>query len=140
MTGYDAAGSRRDSVLEKPVAKDIIPGDSGLALDDFPVGSIRPVSRNVCVARLGEDEFSAVSRYCPHAGGDLTSGWIEDGKIVCPLHSLAIDPHTGASRCNALKPLRVFPCEVRNGRIFVGTSEPDAAQASGPGNREFSAR
>jgi nitrite reductase/ring-hydroxylating ferredoxin subunit len=119
MSGYDAGASQRDGMLEQSV-----PADGALTLSDLPVGSIRAVSKSVCVARLGEEEFTAVSRYCPHSGGDLAGGWIEDGKIVCPLHSLAFDPRTGASRCNALKSLRVFPCEVRNGRVAVRAGEP----------------
>lgn len=146
MTGYDAADSHRHSSLEQSVTKSDFSKDDALALDDFPVGSIRAVSKRVCVARLGEDEFTAVSRYCPHAGGDLSCGWIEDGKIVCPLHSLAIDPHTGTSRCNVLKSLRVYPSEVRNGRVYVNTNEPepdpdpDPAPASHPVDRSIKAQ
>ena len=119
MTGYDAGGAHRDGMPEQS-----IPADGALTLTDFPVGTIRAVSKSVCVARLGEAEFSAVSRVCPHAGGDLAGGWIEDGRIVCPLHSLAFDPSTGASRCNALKSLRVFPCKVQDGRVSVRAGEP----------------
>lgn len=119
MTGHDSAGSHPEGMLAPSV-----PENGALSLADFPVGSIRALSKSVCVARFGESEFSVMSRYCPHAGGDLACGWIEDGKIVCPLHSLAFDPHTGASRCNALKSLRTFPYEVQDGRISVRAGEP----------------
>jgi nitrite reductase/ring-hydroxylating ferredoxin subunit len=120
MTGADEA-----AVSRRPV--ETFTPDASIALADLPVGAIRPVARTVCVARMKEDEVVAVSRYCPHSGGDLTGGWIDEGKIVCPLHCLPFDPATGASPCESLRALRRFPCEVRNGRVHVrvdGAGEP----------------
>lgn len=113
MSGADSA-----SVHVQPAA--VVPTDNGsIALAEFPVGSIRAVSQAVCVARLGQHEFVAVSRRCPHMGGDLTDGWIEGGKVVCPLHSLSFNAHTGASRCTSLRPLLRYDCTVRDGRLHV---------------------
>ncbi|MBK5294030.1 MAG: Rieske 2Fe-2S domain-containing protein [Acidobacteriia bacterium] len=98
-----------------------LPGDDdSIALAGFPVGAIRAISKGACLARLGENEFAAVSRRCPHRGGDLAEGWLADGKLVCPLHNLAFDPQTGASPCTSLKPLRRFAWEVRGDRVFAG--------------------
>jgi nitrite reductase/ring-hydroxylating ferredoxin subunit len=132
--GYKLAGRGRMSGSDsgrtagEPAPELDVPGDGSIALADFPVGTIRPVSRTACIARLEEDRFAAVSRACPHAGGDLACGWIEDGRIVCPLHSLAFDPHTGASSCAALKALRTYPVEVRDGRVAV--APPTSADAA----------
>ncbi len=54
-----------------------------------------------------------------HIRGDLVSGWVEDGRIVCPLHSLPFDPHTGENPCSSLPALLRFPCVVRDGRVHV---------------------
>lgn len=39
----------------------------------------------VLVANV-EGEFYAVGNRCPHAGGSLEQGFIEDGRVVCPWH------------------------------------------------------
>lgn len=116
MSGHD-----KDLVADESPEK--VQGPIEIA--DFPVGDIRALSKTVCVARLGNDEFAAVSRHCPHAGGDLTGGWIDDGKIVCPLHSMTFDPETGASPCSALKPLRRYSCRIQNGKVSVNLNETD---------------
>jgi nitrite reductase/ring-hydroxylating ferredoxin subunit len=54
-------------------------------------------------------------------GGDLAGGWIDDQKLVCPLHSLPFDPETGASPCHSLPALRRYACHVRDGRVHVDT-------------------
>ncbi|MEW6475704.1 MAG: Rieske (2Fe-2S) protein [Actinomycetota bacterium] len=40
-------------------------------------------------------EFLAVDDTCPHAGGSLQEGHVDDGLIVCPLHSYSFDLRTG---------------------------------------------
>jgi nitrite reductase/ring-hydroxylating ferredoxin subunit len=123
-------------------ARDLeLPADGTLAIADFPVGTVRPVSHTVCIARLAEDEFAAVSRTCPHAGGDLACGWVAEGRVVCPLHSLAFDPYSGASGCSALKSLRVYPVVVRGGRVGLRDPEgPDAPGDSAPAEVDIGAR
>jgi nitrite reductase/ring-hydroxylating ferredoxin subunit len=114
MSGTDGSRTSAHSGQES-----IEEGDS-IALAGFQVGSIRPVSKAVCIARLAETKFAAVSRRCPHMGGDLADGWVDDEQqIVCPWHSMSFDPHTGASRCNVLPPLRVFSWDVRGDRVHV---------------------
>jgi UDP-MurNAc hydroxylase len=45
-------------------------------------------------------EYS-ILRYCPHQGGDLTQGWMEDGCLVCPRHHWRFDVrHGGACTTN----------------------------------------
>ncbi len=102
--------------------------DGSIALADLPVHSIRAVSKSVCVARFAENEFAALSRRCPHAGGDLAAGWVADGRPVCPLHNVSFDPKTGASHCSSLKELRTFSCEVRGDRLYLDTVK-DAGNA-----------
>ncbi len=34
-----------------------------------------------------EGEIFAVSNQCPHAGGRLVEGFIEEGRVVCPWHA-----------------------------------------------------
>lgn len=118
MSGRDS-----DAVEAAPITE---PTEGSVALADLPVGTIRAVSKKVCIARLGENEFAALSRYCPHAGGDLTGGWIDDGKVVCPMHSMEFDTKSGASPCKTLAPLRRYQYSVRDGRVYVDADEAKA--------------
>lgn len=48
----------------------------------------------VCVARVN-GQLSAMDNVCPHRGGPLGTGVIDDGKLVCPWHGWQFDPSTG---------------------------------------------
>lgn len=122
MSGRDASAAPTSSVPAPSFDK------ASIAIADLPIGSIRAVSKSVCVARLGNDHFAAVGRRCPHMGGDLTGGWIDDGKLVCPLHSLPFDPHTGASPCSSLSALRCYAHSIRDGRIHVDLDRDGRAE------------
>lgn len=48
----------------------------------------------VCLANDG-GTLSALDNICPHRGGPLAEGWMEEGKIVCPWHAWGFDLKTG---------------------------------------------
>ncbi|HYM08845.1 MAG TPA: Rieske 2Fe-2S domain-containing protein [Terriglobales bacterium] len=48
-----------------------------------------------------------VSRICPHEGGDLSAGYVENGRIYCPWHHMSFDPTTGQPPCGGIAPLRI---------------------------------
>jgi len=50
--------------------------------------------RFVCVANVN-GEICAMDNVCPHWGGPLGQGRIEDGKLICPWHGWTFDPKTG---------------------------------------------
>ncbi len=39
--------------------------------------------------------FYALEDTCPHAGGPLSEGLVDGGKVVCPWHDAAFDLKTG---------------------------------------------
>ena len=90
-----------------------------VALADVGVGEIRGVSPAICVARLAEDKVVALTRRCPHAGGDIANGWIDGEKVVCPWHNLPFDAESGASPCKSLPKLRRLACEIRGDKIVI---------------------
>jgi nitrite reductase (NADH) small subunit len=61
----------------------------------------------------------ALSGRCPHSGGSLGHGWIEDGEVVCPLHHWRFRLSDG--RCTTIRGESVhrFRCEVRGDEIWV---------------------
>jgi nitrite reductase/ring-hydroxylating ferredoxin subunit len=125
MTGRDKGATDADIAPEM-----LPPADGGIALAQFPVGTVRAASETAVVARLGEREFCAVSRYCRHMGGDLAGGWIEDGQLVCPMHSLPYDPCTGISPLKSLPPLDTFQTEERDGKLYVREEEATVESAA----------
>jgi nitrite reductase (NADH) small subunit len=52
--------------------------------------------QQICVARVNGN-LSAMDNVCPHRGGPLGTGVIDDGKLICPWHGWQFDPATGES-------------------------------------------
>ena len=48
-----------------------------------------------------------VGRICPHEGGDLSEGYVENGRIHCPWHHMSFDPATGEPACNGIARLPI---------------------------------
>jgi nitrite reductase/ring-hydroxylating ferredoxin subunit len=111
-----------------------------IAQSELPEGSRE-------VVRLGEHSILliheegriyAIASACPHMGGRLKDGKIENGIIVCPRHHSAFDLDTGdvkewapwppavgilLGQISRRKPLPVYPTRVEDGRIWVGLAD-----------------
>lgn len=76
---------------------------------------------------LADDEPLAISRTCPHAAADLSSGDLYRRRITCPKHGYKFDLDSG--RCiypaDENYRLRCFAVEVREGSIWIQL--PDGA-------------
>ena len=69
-------------------------------LDEIPVGEGRTYAVDgemVAVFRLRDGSIRAVSAVCPHRGGPLADGQIDNKIVICPLHLNAFDLTTGCS-------------------------------------------
>jgi nitrite reductase (NADH) small subunit len=73
--------------------------------------------RPLCIANVG-GVIRALDNECPHHGGPLGEGMIEDGKVICPWHGWAFDPVTGASS-EPDERVRVFPVTTKGDEVFV---------------------
>lgn len=62
----------------------------------------------------------AIDDICPHRGGPLHQGDVENGAAICPLHGWAFDLKTGAMRGNPRVTLPVYEVELRGDEVFVG--------------------
>ena len=70
-------------------------------LDELPVGEGRAFAvggEQVAVFRLRSGVLRAVSAVCPHAGGPLADGQVDENVLICPLHLNVWDLATGCSR------------------------------------------
>lgn len=66
-------------------------------VDMLEVGRIRTVQVDhytICLTRT-EDGYGAISNRCPHQGGPLGDGFLQDGYVVCPWHGWEYNPCTG---------------------------------------------
>jgi nitrite reductase (NADH) small subunit len=71
--------------------------------------------RALCIANVG-GQIAVLDGACPHEGGPLGEGTIENGKIVCPWHSFAFDVHTGASDDPDVR-AQVFEAKIEDGEL-----------------------
>ena len=105
--------------------------DAGSVSDfalDAPVG-VRLGGVALCVVRTTHGTF-AVDALCPHAGGPLDEGDLEDGQLVCPLHGFAFDLRTGACENDPSCSIQAYCARVREDRVEVAlpaASGPPAA-------------
>lgn len=66
--------------------------------NDLPAGQARAFDvegRRVAVFNVG-GSFYALDDTCPHAGGPLSEGDVQEGKVTCPWHGADFDLRSGA--------------------------------------------
>jgi nitrite reductase (NADH) small subunit len=56
---------------------------------------------------------------CPHRGGPLGAGVIDDGKLICPWHGWQFDPTTGKSIQVPDAGVAIYPISVEGDDVFV---------------------
>lgn len=98
-----------------------------LELDELPEGRVMTVSvgtRTFAVSHH-QGKYGALDNACPHQGGPLGEGSIEDGVegkcwLRCPWHGWDFDPLTGQSPGGFGDGLETFPTEVRDDGVYIG--------------------
>jgi nitrite reductase/ring-hydroxylating ferredoxin subunit len=65
----------------------------------------------------------AIDGECPHVGGPLGEGFVEEGKVYCPLHGWPFDLKTGKCLTNSRAKVECFSTKVKDGEVFVCLSE-----------------
>src|SRR4051812_4204490 len=66
-------------------------------LPDIEIGRVTTVvaaGRALCVTRTA-DGWGVLDNRCPHQGGPLGDGQLENGYVICPWHAYEYDPSTG---------------------------------------------
>lgn len=66
-----------------------------------------------------DGEFCALDDDCPHRGGPLGAGVLENGQVFCPLHGWAFDAKTGACANNPARPVACHRTQVREGQVWI---------------------
>jgi nitrite reductase (NADH) small subunit len=79
-------------------------------LEQVPLGEGRAfgvAGEQVAVFRLRDGTLRAVSAVCPHKGGPIADGTIDQSVVMCPLHQHSFELATGCSTTGA-GPLRSY--------------------------------
>jgi nitrite reductase (NADH) small subunit len=94
---------------------------------DIPLGEGRAYAVGdvaVAVFRLRDGSVRALSAVCPHRGGPLADGQIDNKVLVCPMHLNAFDITTGCS-LSGLSDLTVYPVTVdADGHLVISSLTP----------------
>ncbi|MBB2947456.1 nitrite reductase (NADH) small subunit [Actinoplanes lutulentus] len=91
-------------------------------VSDIPLGEGRSYTVDghmIAVFRLRDGSLRAVDAVCPHKGGPLADGQIDNKVVVCPLHLNAWNLATGCSQ-SGQPPLAVYPVRVDGDQIVLG--------------------
>ena len=82
------------------------------------VGEFIVQGRAFCVANVG-GAIAVLDGTCPHEGGPLGAGIIEDGRVVCPWHAYSFDVRTGTAEQDPELKAEVFEAKVEDGELRV---------------------
>jgi pyruvate oxidase len=91
----------------------------------LPEGRVTTVTAGLksCALVHFDGKYAALDNHCPHQGGPLGEGSIENGLLRCPWHGFDYDPLTGQSP-GFEDQATCYPLEVREDGIYVGIDEP----------------
>ena len=87
-------------------------------LDDGRVRAVTVDRRTVALCRVGQ-RYGALDNRCPHQGGPLGEGSIENGWLRCPWHGYDYDPITGRPPEGSSDSVTTYPVEVRDDGVYV---------------------
>lgn len=91
-------------------------------LEELPPGSVRPVetgSERVALVNV-DGQIYAIEDQCSHQDLPLSGGELIGTELECPFHGARFDVCTGRAKClPAIRPVRTFETEVRDGGIFL---------------------
>lgn len=92
--------------------------------DDVPrLEGRRIVVRDYYIGIFHTDEgFYAIGDVCPHMGGPLHDGMVENCVVACPLHTRTIDLRTGEVTNDDLSRVLTFPIKVEDGKVYLDAS------------------
>jgi nitrite reductase/ring-hydroxylating ferredoxin subunit len=89
---------------------------------DIPAGAVKACRiDNIPLALYNvAGEFFATHDICTHAHACLSDGYLEDGKIECPLHQGLFDVRTGKALSGPVdEDLRTFGVQVQGDEVLV---------------------
>jgi len=95
------------------------------APDELPEGRVKTVAgggESIALSHF-EGSYGALTNACPHQGGPLGEGSIENGWLRCPWHGWDFHPCTGAAPGGYEDAVKTFPVEIRDDGVYVGVEQ-----------------
>ncbi|NOZ86955.1 MAG: Rieske 2Fe-2S domain-containing protein [Deltaproteobacteria bacterium] len=93
------------------------------ALEEGGMLSIEVANRQMVISRI-DGKYYAVQGVCPHQGGPLGQGRIDNKVLRCPWHGHPFDPRTGKSLADD-PDLEVYTVQERDDGVYIEVDEPD---------------
>ncbi len=95
-------------------------------VDELPEGRVRTVAAGHKSIALTHHEgrYGALDNRCPHQGGPLGEGSIENGLLRCPWHGYDYCPLTGNPPGEFVDEATTYAVEVREDGVYVGVEAP----------------
>jgi NAD(P)H-dependent nitrite reductase small subunit len=96
-------------------------------LDEMPPGSRKMVvlgSREIALFNVA-GAFYAIENTCPHQGGPLVEGWLEDTIVTCPWHAWCFDLRDGKMTLGDFATVDAFEVQIE-GEVVSIYSTPRA--------------
>jgi thiamine pyrophosphate-dependent acetolactate synthase large subunit-like protein/nitrite reductase/ring-hydroxylating ferredoxin subunit len=94
-------------------------------LEELGEGRVRTVvagPKSIALTHY-DGQYGALDNHCPHQGGPLGEGTIENGLLRCPWHGFDYCPLTGAPPGDFVDTVVTYPVEIRDDGIYVGVEE-----------------
>ena len=94
---------------------------------DLPEGRVRTVTaagRSFALTHF-EGKHACLDNRCPHEGGPLGEGTIENGLLRCPWHGWDFHPLTGESPAGFGDQVPSCACEAREDGVYVEAAAPE---------------
>ncbi|MFB6293275.1 MAG: thiamine pyrophosphate-binding protein [Halonotius sp.] len=93
-----------------------------IGTDDLPEGRVTQATCDGTTVAIThyEGEYHAMANECPHQGGPLGEGSIENGLLRCPWHGWDFYPDSGETPGEFDDCVETFPTEERDDGIYVG--------------------
>ena len=96
----------------------------------LPEGRVQTVAaghQGICLTHH-KGKFSALDNKCPHQGGPLGEGSIENGLLRCPWHGWDFDPCSGLPPGGYDDGIDTFEIKEEGNSIFVGVPKEEKHQ------------
>lgn len=96
----------------------------------FKLAEAKQVPKNGAIIVFGPDgeeialfhvagKYYAISNVCPHEGGPLGEGEIDNTTVTCPWHSWQFDIKTGKCINNVGEEVKTYPIQIHDGIIYI---------------------
>ncbi len=96
--------------------------------DELPEGRVMTVTagnKDLCLTHF-DGKFTALENKCPHQGGPLGEGSIENGMLRCPWHGWDYHPCTGLPPGGYNDGLEKFELKIEDDAVYIGLPETEA--------------